>query len=109
MARTVYVSRIPKILSSFDQNVQDVVHLNAIAIESRASTVYPYQRRSGNLAGSGSVEFGDLSATVGFGAEYAAFVELGTTRNAPYPFLVPAVDYQEPTYLKQLNAVVKSA
>lgn len=109
MARTVYVTRIPKILASFDQNVEDVVHINAVAIESRASTVYPYQRQSGNLAGSGYVELGDMSATIGFGAEYAAYVELGTTRNAPYPFLVPAVDYQEPTYLKQLNAVVKSA
>lgn len=43
--------------------------------------------------------------TTGPEAEYSPFVELGTSRQAPQPFMGPAADEVEPTFYVALEAI----
>lgn len=51
--------------------------------------------RTGELRGSGRVERAGLTGSVVFGSAHAGFVENGTSRMPPEPYLGPAVDGEE--------------
>lgn len=82
---------------------QVVVRKTAIDIESTAKNLVPVD--TGNLKGSiGHSDLrsvgrsGSLGAEIGPTASYGVFVEMGTTRMAPQPFMGPAADRHGPAF-----------
>lgn len=57
---------------------------------------------TGNLRGSIGVDVGGTTVTVGPEANYGIFVERGTWKTAPQPFLTPAAERREPALLEAL-------
>ena len=52
---------------------------------------------------------GPMSATVGSQVAYAAMLEFGTSRIAPRPAWVPAVEAMRPKYIERLEAALARA
>lgn len=82
---------------------QAVVRKTAKDIEATAKNLVPVD--TGNLKGSiGTSDLrtvgqsGGLSAEIGPTAEYGAFVEFGTSRMAPRPYMGPAADRHLPMF-----------
>lgn len=73
-------------------------------IEATAKVLAPVD--TGNLQSSISTDLGVLSAEVGPTAEYGAYVEEGTSRMAPQPYMGPAADRHFPELDKALDALV---
>ncbi len=74
----------------------------AFAIEARAKLRAPV--RTGNLRASlRAVRVADLAWRVGTHVHYAPFVELGTRKMAPRPYLIPAFEETVPRLLKELR------
>lgn len=79
-----------------------------------AKSDHPYKDRTGNLTNSiqpGAVEVTDqeVIAYVEARMAYASFVEFGTSRAHPYPFLIPAMYRQANNFRKavarEINAI----
>ncbi|QXT62753.1 HK97-gp10 family putative phage morphogenesis protein [Tessaracoccus palaemonis] len=51
----------------------------------------------------------DLVATVGASAHYAAYVEYGTAKMPPRPFLGPAFDTVRPRFEADIEAIMREA
>lgn len=74
-----------------------------LRVEARAKVYCPVD--TGYLKNSISSEFtgdgrsGEMSGAVTAGANYARFVEYGTSRMHAQPFMNPALDEEEPGYL----------
>lgn len=62
----------------------------AVHVQGEAKMRVPV--RTGNLKGSITQEVDGLTGTVGTNVEYAPFVEYGTVRQSPQPYLFPALD-----------------
>lgn len=82
-------------------------------IEFMAKTIAPVD--TGNLRN--SIKTSDLrhtstnnpEAAVTVSAEYGVFLELGTSRMAPQPFMKPAADLAEPGFLKAMEQIAGGA
>jgi len=61
---------------------------------------------TGTMRGSIGVEIGVLTATIGPTVDYAPYVEYGTSRMAPQPFMNPAADQHEAAFLKASADVI---
>jgi HK97 gp10 family phage protein len=73
-------------------------------IEATAKRLAPVD--TGNLRNSISSDIGVLSAEIGPTAEYGGYVEEGTSRMAPQPYMGPAADQHFPELDKALDALV---
>ncbi|HEX6686688.1 MAG TPA: HK97-gp10 family putative phage morphogenesis protein [Candidatus Limnocylindrales bacterium] len=104
-------SEIRSLARSFDvagkatqMQVAAVVRKSAFAVERGAKLRAAVD--TGNLRNSINTSLlfrGDLvSAEIGPEADYGIYVELGTARMAPQPFLGPAFDEVEPSFLAAL-------
>lgn len=62
---------------------------------------------TGQLANSIQTVVEELSATVGTNTEYAPYLEFGTHRMAPRPFMGPAFERAKPEFEKGLKELVK--
>lgn len=85
------------------QRAQVVVRKTAIDIESTAKQIAPVD--TGNLKGSiGHSDLrtvgrsGSLAVEIGPTASYGVFLEMGTSRMAPQPFMGPAADRHAPGF-----------
>lgn len=99
-----YTTRIPAMLGTVDARANQIIHKAGLDMLSRAKDKTPV--RTGFLKNSGAFLNGHLSSTVYFGANYAAFVELGTSKMGAQPFLLPAFAEVAPTVTVALRAVV---
>ncbi|MDT8901167.1 HK97-gp10 family putative phage morphogenesis protein [Anaeroselena agilis] len=79
-----------------------------------AQANHSFQNRTGNLEASihplpVEKEGEQIVGAVKAGMEYAAHVEFGTSRSAPYPYLVPAVEANKQNLLDTTAAALKRA
>lgn len=100
MIEVIGLDNLVKNLSRYpDETIKGCVtaaQMSQAMIVNDAKTDHPYKDRTGNLTNSiqpGAVEVSDTEvvAYVEARMSYATFVEFGTSRADPYPFLVPAM------------------
>lgn len=94
--------------SAAEKQVRDTVRRGAFEIQARGRVLCPV--RTGNLRNSISVDFRGSNAHVaqaeiGPEANYGGFVELGTERQAPQPYMGPAFDQVEPSIIAGLESI----
>lgn len=94
------------------QKTRTAVRKHALNVERGAKTRAPVDtgalRNSINTTTtgmSGNDFTGPIGAVVGPEVRYGVFVELGTARMAPQPYLGPAFDEVEPTFVSALDAI----
>jgi HK97 gp10 family phage protein len=61
---------------------------------------------TGALVSNSEVRAGDLEAWVVFKKEHALYLEFGTSRIQPRPFLVPSVEEETPALLESLRGLL---
>lgn len=84
-------ARLAQASAGVTVRASQAVRKTAADIEARGKANAPVD--TGNLRNSiGTTQHGDLEAEVGPTAHYGAYVEYGTYRMAPQPYLGPAVD-----------------
>jgi HK97 gp10 family phage protein len=98
-----------KVAAQLQQRASQLVRATTLGIEARAKINAP--KDTGFMANSTqadpSFQAGDLSDTVGVGAEYGHFVEWGTSRTAPQPFFTQAFEDEKPEFEKGLRDLLK--
>lgn len=86
-----------------------VVRRSALAIEEGAKTRAPvdtgFLKGSITTSVSGDGRHGAMEAEIGPEANYGAYVELGTRRMAPQPYLHPAFEAEEPNFVAAAAAL----
>jgi HK97 gp10 family phage protein len=90
------------------KQVRNTVRKATFETQARGRVNSPY--RTGHLMGSISVDFIGSNRDVAQGetgpeANYGWFVEGGTERQAPQPYMGPAADAVEPTFYAALEAI----
>jgi HK97 gp10 family phage protein len=94
----------------FDAELRRIITSATFAVEGRAKTLAPVD--TGNLKNSiqGDVSANGKTGTVTAHAEYAAYVEMGTSRTPAQPYLLPALRAVLPKLrasLRNIGAVVR--
>lgn len=119
MAKNVYGTDIViKNLSHYRSNIIERIKRAVTATQAKVTndarhTLRPgYGYITGNLQrsiqpGGIVIKNNSIQATVEANAEYASFVELGTSRQAAKPFLAPAVFHNREYYRRNISAAVK--
>jgi len=85
------------------------VRKTAHSIEATAKTLAPVD--TGNLRGSistsvtGDGQSGPISAEIGPTASYGHYLETGTSRSGPQPYMTPAADRHEPELYAAIAAI----
>ena len=98
-------SKIPQLVASIEQKAALVVRKTAIDIEARAKANAPVD--TGFLRNSIQAKnIGPLKSIVGEAAEYAAFVEFGTSQTPAQPHLVPAVEAASPGFYAAMKSIM---
>lgn len=91
----------------------DIVRKSAFAVERGAKLRAPVDtgtlRNSINTVMSGGSSAGAIVAEVGAEASYGIWVETGTWKMAPQPFLGPAFDEVEPSFIAALEDLAGQA
>lgn len=85
------------LFTALDRELSNGLQRAAELVALQASTTHPYTDRTGGLSRSiqaapviGSIATHNLRGVVVAGEDYASFVEEGTSRSRPYPYLAPA-------------------
>jgi len=103
VAKVVY-NRLPEIAASLRPKASQIVRKAAADIEAHAKSIVPVD--TGNLKNSIQTEMeSDLTAVVGTNVEYAPYVELGTYKMAPRPYLGPAAERAKPCFEAAMKAL----
>ena len=76
--------------SKVRRRAPQAIRKTALSIERSAKAIAPVE--TGTLRSSIGSDIGTLSATIGTDLRYAGFVEFGTSRMAPQPYMRPAFD-----------------
>jgi HK97 gp10 family phage protein len=106
---TVQLNRFPEIASRFNPEVTNIINKGVFDLVAAADPITPVD--TGTLKGSKQIDTagggGDVSAKVTWTAEYAWYVEGGTSRMAAQPFAGPAADRVFPGVIAELSALVE--
>ena len=76
---------------------------SAFDLQAIAQSIVPV--KTGNLKNSLDVELAGLSAFIGPTVNYGAYVELGTHKMTPRPYMTPATDAVEPTFIEAIASI----
>lgn len=85
------------------RKVQQILSKTAHDIESTAKQLAAVD--TGTMRNSIGVDIRPLQATVGPTVNYAPYVEFGTSRQAPQPFMGPALDRHSHAFYAALDAI----
>ena len=101
---SVDTSKLNALLAKVPGNKQKAVRSAAYYILGESQKSNAYKNRTGKLRGSGSVDesYGSF-VNVQYTAEYAGFVEMGTSKMGSRPFLKPAVEKGESRLIQLLK------
>ncbi|MEI6796615.1 MAG: HK97-gp10 family putative phage morphogenesis protein [Methanomassiliicoccales archaeon] len=90
---------------------KEEIMTSALEIESRAKELCPVDtgRLRSSIRTDSSTEGEELGATVFTDVDYAPYIELGTSRMAAQPFLVPAVEQVAPQMIRNLETIIQNA
>lgn len=92
-------------ISSLGQKAHDraaqIVAKSAADISGSAAQYAPY--RTGNLSNSVGYDLYGLEAEIGPTASYGIYLEFGTSRMAPRPYMKPALEKHEGAFLQALS------
>lgn len=107
------VSNLSKYSDRLLESVVTACQMSQALIVNDAKNDHPYVDRTGNLTNSiqpGEIEITDdeVTAYVEANMEYATFVEFGTSRAKPYPFLTPAMLRQAGNFRDTVAAQIKA-
>lgn len=85
-----------------------------IDVADYAKANHPFQNQTQNLENSiqpdpVEIEDGVVVGSVRAGESYAAYVEFGTAKNAPYPYMNPAKEANKQNLVDTLKAVTERA
>lgn len=87
--------RLDEIARNVKPRAQKVIKTSAFVIAGEASILAPYDTGAlSNSLAAGVVQKGELLWWCQDGVEYGIFQELGTSRMAAHPFMVPAVEHE---------------
>ena len=84
---------------------ETAVAKSALDVQARAQVAAPVD--TGFLMGSISTDIRGLEAEVGPTAHYGVYLEAGTSRMAPQPYLFPALDAVAPGFLQAMGQVIE--
>jgi HK97 gp10 family phage protein len=100
----VNYNRLPQVRGKVREGASRVIRECALQIEGDAKMACPVD--TGTLVNSISTETGDLEATVSTDSGYGAYVNFGTRRMAPRPFMTSAADRNIPQLKSKLQAML---
>lgn len=108
MAITIKQDNTAKALSELDKSIARAIEKIGLAAEGYAKRLCPVD--TGRLRNSitHAVDSGDKSVAIGTNVEYAAAVELGSSRSKAQPYLRPAATNHEKDYSRILEAELKN-
>lgn len=102
--------------AAVDEGARAAVERQGERVAGAARADHPYQDRTGDLTTSleglpamGSALDGTLQGGAAAGTEYASYVEEGTERSRPYPYLAPAAELTEPAFEQDADAQLQTA
>ncbi len=99
-------SRLPQIIAGMEAKASNAVAATAMQIVADAKDIAPVD--TGNLRSSIRQKMkGPFEAEVRVAAEYAGFVEYGTTKSPAQPYLTPAVALNEDDFEAAIAQVVE--
>lgn len=105
VARVVF-DRFPSLRAEVEEAVERVVMKAALDVEAGAKQRVPV--RTGHLKNSlQTTQTGKHSAVVGTAVRYAPYVEFGTRKQSPKPYLGPAAEHVRPAFKAALERVLK--
>ena len=96
-----YAAELRTLADSLEQRADAAVRKTGLDVEADAKIFAPVD--TGNLRNSITTRFSPLRAEVVATANYAVFVELGTTRMAEQPFMRPAAARRAPGFIKAIE------
>ena len=109
MAGTVtFESHLGEFLDARPEQIEQALIAIGMTAETHAKEYCPVD--TGRLRNSitHEVDMSDQAAIIGSNVEYAAYVELGTSKMAPRPYLRPAAENHSAEYKSLVESALKS-
>lgn len=94
-----------EIQDAFDNQIEKALTIIGLTAERYAVEACP--KDTGRLANSITHQVGDKEVAISTNVEYAPYVELGTSRQTPQPFLRPAASDHADEYRDILKRTLK--
>ena len=108
MADVVFESHLGEFLDALPEQIEQALIAIGMTAETHAKEECPVD--TGRLRNSitHDVEMSEQAAYIGSNVEYAAYVELGTSKMAPRPYLRPAAENHSSEYKSIVESALKS-
>ena len=107
--QVTFETHLGEFLDALPEQVEQALIAIGLTAETYAKQECPVD--TGRLRNSitHEVDMGDQSAIIGSNVEYAAYVELGTSRQKPQPYLRPAAENHKEEYKNLVKAALKGS
>lgn len=107
-AQVTYESHLDEFLDALPEQVEQALIAIGLTAETYAKQECPVD--TGRLRNSitHEVDMNEQAAIIGSNVEYAAYVELGTSKMAPRPYLRPAAENHSAEYKSLVESALKS-